>query len=89
MIIIYCDVVEKSAKRTIKICNRFCEKGIKNNITKNVLLMARYLEKMEPSFTAADLITINRRTFIILFSALTMYMIIIMQFNLSLNVKRY
>lgn len=82
---IFCDGVEISAQETIKIIYNFYENNIKNSkISEDMLMMAKYLEKMTPVFTAAGFLKINRNTIVDLANSSTSYMIIILQFK---NIK--
>lgn len=77
-----CDVIEKSSTKTIKICYNYYDGSSKDDVIYDDLFaVAKFLEGIKPVFTAAGFYSINRGTIVKVFSALTTYMIIILQFN--------
>lgn len=82
MIIIFsCDAVQKSAQKTINIFYNFyiyCKSDV---IREALLEMMKSLEIYGPTFTAAHFYDLNRKTIINFFFELTIYFIVILQFN--------
>lgn len=75
------DSVQKSSKKTIRICYSYHGCSKYEDARCNLFEMAKYLEMIRPHFTAADFYNINRGTIVSLFSGLTAYFIVILQFN--------
>lgn len=82
MIIISSDALEKSANATIKICQDFHNMYSTNNVIRHdLLIMAKYFEKIAPTVTVAGFCPLNRATAIRIFYSVTTYMILISQVN--------
>lgn len=79
-----CDLVDTSSRKIIQICRHHCNSCLEKDIVcDEIKAMAKLLEKTAPIFSAAGFYDLNRGTIINIFSSLTTYMIIILQFNAS------
>lgn len=71
-----CDGVERSGRELVTTCY------IMQTEKKDLLNFAKYVEKLQPVFFAAGFYQINQRLIVGIFSIVTTYTIICIQFNL-------
>ncbi|KAJ8917988.1 hypothetical protein NQ315_011441 [Exocentrus adspersus] len=83
-IVMSCDGVEQSGKRIAKTCFLYQEVLEKPSFKEELVLFSRFATELAPSFTAAGFFQINQPVLATLFSAVTTYLIIIIQFNMTL-----
>lgn len=80
-----CDSVEKSGESAVK--NSYLLHGTKEDyeIREQLLLLVTYLKRWHPTFSAAGFFNVNQRTLPALVSAAFSYLVLVKQFDLSLQ----
>ncbi|KAJ8936753.1 hypothetical protein NQ314_012173 [Rhamnusium bicolor] len=83
-LIMSCDGVEKSGRNITTTC--YIKLGAMENsmLRDELMLMAKCTEKLTPKFSAAGFFQVNQHVLATIFSSMTTYLIIIIQFNLTL-----
>ncbi|CAH1108129.1 unnamed protein product [Psylliodes chrysocephalus] len=78
-----CDKIEKNSAEFVVTCH-LLQQGMPKSIVRDELLyLANYAEKISPKCSAAGFFIINRFILGALFSSVTTYLIICIQFNIS------
>lgn len=80
----FCDGVERSGRNVVKTCFLHQELLEKPSCKDELMLFARIIKELAPTFSAAGFFPVNQGVLSTLFSAVTTYLIIIIQFNMSL-----
>ncbi|XP_050507867.1 putative gustatory receptor 28b [Diabrotica virgifera virgifera] len=78
-----CDMIEKNSAEFITTCHLLQEKVPNSNIREELLHLANYAQKISPKCTAAGFFVVNRFILGALFSSVTTYLIICIQFNMN------
>ncbi|KAJ8976959.1 hypothetical protein NQ317_010156, partial [Molorchus minor] len=81
-IVISCDGVEKSCKKISTTCYLLLEGVQASSLRSELLFLGRYTTELRPDFTAGDFYKVNRSILAALFSSVTTYLIICIQFNM-------
>ncbi|KAJ8947251.1 hypothetical protein NQ314_008650 [Rhamnusium bicolor] len=83
-IVMSCDGVEESGKKIVKTCFLYQEVLEKPWLKQDLILFAKFTKQLAPKFSAAGFFQINQSVLSTLFSAVITYLIIILQFNMTL-----
>ncbi|XP_018567270.1 gustatory receptor 68a-like [Anoplophora glabripennis] len=84
VIVMSCDGVEQSGKQIGKICFLHQEPLDKSSLKEELVLFTKITKELAPTFSAAGFFTINQSVLPTLFSTVSTYLIIIIQFNMTL-----
>lgn len=79
-----CDGVEQSGKKIVKTCFMYHDVMEKPSVKDELVLFVKFVKELAPTFSAAGFFQINQSVISTLFSAVTTYLIIIIQFNMTL-----
>ncbi|KAJ8926357.1 hypothetical protein NQ314_021286 [Rhamnusium bicolor] len=82
-IVMSCDGIEKSGRNVTKTCYRLQRGMSRCVLRKELLALAQFTKTLNPKFTAAGFYTINQKVLAAIFSAVTTYLIIVIQFNMT------
>lgn len=88
-LVIYCEGIEIQSKNIVKTCYSHQE-SLSGTVLENQLLrFAEISEHLLPHFTAAGFVKVNKSLLSSIFSATITYLIIIIQFDISLKKKQF
>ncbi|XP_072397544.1 uncharacterized protein [Diabrotica undecimpunctata] len=80
-LVMSCDSIEKSGDNVITTCHRKLINLDKSPLRNDLQVMAKYMDKLRPTFTAAGFFQINQLILATIFTSITTYLIIIIQFQ--------
>ncbi|KAG5899311.1 hypothetical protein JTB14_029264 [Gonioctena quinquepunctata] len=83
VMIMSCDMVEKSALKLLNTCNYLRATAGNNVASEELSRLSDFIEELSPEFTAAGFFRINRRLIPAFLSSLTSYIIILIQFKMA------
>ncbi|KAJ8954998.1 hypothetical protein NQ318_000430 [Aromia moschata] len=89
VIVMSCDGVEKCGQQIVKTCFLYREVMEKPALKDDLVLFAKFVKQLSPKFSAAGFFQINQSLLSALFSAVMTYLIIIIQFNMTLYLMQY
>ncbi|XP_018566102.1 gustatory receptor 68a-like [Anoplophora glabripennis] len=83
-----CESVEKSGRSVVKNCYNLHGTEEDYQIKEQILLLVTYLKRWSPTFSAAGFFNVNQRTLPALVSAIVSYLVLVEQFDLSLQEEK-
>uniref|UniRef100_A0A6P7FWK4 Gustatory receptor 28b isoform X2 n=1 Tax=Diabrotica virgifera virgifera TaxID=50390 RepID=A0A6P7FWK4_DIAVI len=78
-----CDKIEKNTQEFVVTCHLLQENMQQSSVRDELVYLANYAEKISPKCSAAGFFNVNRFTIGTLFSTVTTYLIVCIQFNMS------
>ncbi|XP_050518644.1 uncharacterized protein LOC126892869 [Diabrotica virgifera virgifera] len=80
-----CESVERIGKEIVNTCYQLREKEQDVEMKQQLLDLAIYTEQWKPTFSAAGFFDFNQRCLNVIFSSLINYLVIILQFDITIK----